>query len=947
MSTPNGQKLSNCGCCEGAPAEQRNRYNQAGLSALVYRLGTQPQLLERMKARLHLYRIPDGDFEDQRPLAALATRAPDDPAIAMLDAWATVGDVLSFYQERIANEGFLRTAVERRSVLELARSIGYELNPGVSAETFLSFLVEDAEGAPGEAIVAAGTPVQSIPSAQDELPQTFETSKELVAKLSWNAMRPRLVHPQTLSADMTHVYLKGSATQLQKGDMVLLQVGGSGHPRRVLRVDADHQAQQTRIEFEATLSEPDVSLSLGSEEELDISAEPLELTLANVRSHVFEKTWHEADLQAFFTLHEWDAELVQEHVAQLLANTFAGGDDRCIALRERASVFGYNAADWQGLAKSAKAAYLNVDEGCSISRSEWPRFTVFSPKAAFVVAHEMVPETMEMAAATEMLVSTVSMPDCTERSFPDSSTDTIDLDRVYDKINPQDWVVLKAPGLEQAYTVTGLSESGRAEYGLSAKTSRLTLSGTSLSSFSGKVRETSAFVHNETLELAPLPVQDDIAAGSKSLWLSGMVLGLITGQRLLISGEDAQVAGLVRSEIVALDSIRHQGALTLLGFEEGLSRSYKRDSVSINGNLVAANHGETILSEVLGSGDGAATHQRFQLKKPPLTHTSAATPSGAEAALSVRVDGIEWRQAASLYRLDGQDKAYIVRLDDDGKVNIIFGDGRRGARLTTGAENVTANYRSGIGLGGEVDAGSLTLLKKRPYGIRSVRNPFSAGGAADPETLDDARENAPLTVLTLDRIVSVRDYEDFARAFAGIGKARADVVWDGEAERLVLTVADSNGGAVEETLYDNLLDAIEGARDPLREVVLSSCQPLVFQLNASVLIDRAYLWDEVESAVKEALLAAFDFSVRAFAQPVSAAEVVQVIHGIDGVIAVDLNHLYVTAPDGGTVTPTLNAVLAAKSARFDSALGLQPAQLLMIHPFGVDLSEMSDDGSTV
>ena len=48
-----------------------------------------------------------------RPLVALTTRAADDPAIALLDAWATVGDVLTFYQERIANEGFLRTATER------------------------------------------------------------------------------------------------------------------------------------------------------------------------------------------------------------------------------------------------------------------------------------------------------------------------------------------------------------------------------------------------------------------------------------------------------------------------------------------------------------------------------------------------------------------------------------------------------------------------------------------------------------------------------------------------------------------------------------------------------------------------------------------------------------------------------------------------------------------
>jgi hypothetical protein len=79
----------------------------------------------------------------------LATRADDDFSIALLDAVATVGDVLTFYQERIANESFLRTATERVSVLELARLIGYELKPGVAASTLLAFTVDDAVGSPG------------------------------------------------------------------------------------------------------------------------------------------------------------------------------------------------------------------------------------------------------------------------------------------------------------------------------------------------------------------------------------------------------------------------------------------------------------------------------------------------------------------------------------------------------------------------------------------------------------------------------------------------------------------------------------------------------------------------------------------------------------------------------------------------------------------------------
>src|SRR6476646_938632 len=126
-----------CGCCEGvAVLTPMPTGNRPGLDALSYRVGTHATFLETMKARLS-----SADFPELR---GLTTRAADDPSIALLDGWATVGDVLTFYQERIANEGYLRTAVERRSVLELARAIGYELNPGVAASTFLAFTVEDA-----------------------------------------------------------------------------------------------------------------------------------------------------------------------------------------------------------------------------------------------------------------------------------------------------------------------------------------------------------------------------------------------------------------------------------------------------------------------------------------------------------------------------------------------------------------------------------------------------------------------------------------------------------------------------------------------------------------------------------------------------------------------------------------------------------------------------------
>jgi hypothetical protein len=193
-----------CGCCDpnvpGATIE-----NPPGLPRLSYRIGTHGAFMRRMLARLPLEGVEDAPNQIRHPLTALTTRSPDDPAIALLDAWATIDDVLTFYQERIANEGFLRTATERRSILEQARLIGYELSPGVAASAYLAFGVDEAAGAPASAVIARGTKVQSVP-AQSELPQTFETSDDITARVEWNALRPRLMRPQELAIQGSALY---------------------------------------------------------------------------------------------------------------------------------------------------------------------------------------------------------------------------------------------------------------------------------------------------------------------------------------------------------------------------------------------------------------------------------------------------------------------------------------------------------------------------------------------------------------------------------------------------------------------------------------------------------------------------------------------------------------------------------------------------------------------
>jgi predicted phage baseplate assembly protein len=296
-----------------------------------------------------------------------------------------------------------------------------------------------------------------------------------------------------------------------------------------------------------------------------------------------------------------------------------------------------------------------------------------------------------------------------------------------------------------------------------------------------------------------------------------------------------------------------------------------------------------------------------------------------------------------LYGLAASDQEYIVRLADDGTPTITFGD--PAARLKTGQQNVTATYRTGIGLVGNVGAGTLTLLQSRPPGLRNVTNPLAATGAADPQNLADARTNAPLTVLTLDRIVSVDDYQNFVQAFAGIGKAQAVSLWNGTGQVIQITIAAADGSTItaQDPLYQTLINAIALANDPVQHFLVAGFQQLQFNLTAGILIDQpTYDPNVVMADVTEALTMAFSFANRNFAQAVYAAEVMTLIQGVPGVIAVQLTQLYLTGDSTGPSQTEPPAFLSSLPAYWDSVNQvIQPAQLLLINPLAVTLTEIT------
>jgi predicted phage baseplate assembly protein len=354
-----------------------------------------------------------------------------------------------------------------------------------------------------------------------------------------------------------------------------------------------------------------------------------------------------------------------------------------------------------------------------------------------------------------------------------------------------------------------------------------------------------------------------------------------------------------------------------------LTGCYDRETVRILANVAPSTHGET-RTQVLGSGDAATPYQRFRLAQNPLTYVAAKSGGAVVSTLEIRVDGRLWTEVPRLFGTGPSDEVYTTVMDDDGVVTIQFGDGATGARLPTGTNNVAATYRVGTGLAGRVAAEQLTLLMSRPLGLRSVTNPVAAGLAADPEPPEAVRSNAARAALTLDRVVSIRDVEDFARSVPGIGKARADGLWDGRTRLVHLTVAGVGAQTVDEQAITDLAATLRAIGDPRLPLVVQAAEVVPVYVTASVVVDAAYEPATVLAAVAAEVTAALTVEARALGQPLTSGDIVLAAHRVPGAAAVIVS------------SPPVD--VSSFQARIVAGTAL-PAQLVALAPGGLTLTE--------
>jgi hypothetical protein len=841
MSTDEQAQVDCRNDCVEPAAFPKKLVNRPGLSQIDYRIGAYADIREFLLRRL-----------DREPLLAAWThREAEDPGIALLEGAAILGDILTFYQDLYANEAYLRTAKWRDSIGDLVRLLGYHLSPGIGGKATFAFGVKGLT----PVVIPANFPVKAQLVGSDKSID-FETIRADTAEpaLSQFSLYHPFVHPQITNGRNTFAVetttLTKNKLKLEKGDRLML-------------VKDPTNSQTSR----------QIAVIAEVKENLDLT----EITI--------EGSWQGDDVNS------------QEMTAYKVGRSFR--------------YFGYNAPPTVTVVDSAPRT-VTVVKGAR------PTVTV-----------------VEGGIAKQNLISFVTdvripSPTAYVAYNPTLASDSFPLDRKVDDLSagaillislqlsdstPKDsdstyFFARTIAQVSMASATHGALTGGTTVVQLKEAIGTTTLKYTDIRSveFQEVIGQPFTITSPREPDLLALP---DLAANTSTLFYYGdgltykklkeRSLQLVKGQQIeqVTVGIDNKTID--PKEHITLRSLTIKPALQKLKLADfPLDKS---SQVKVYGNLVETNQGKTELLEVLGNGDSRQAFQTFKLPKAPLTYFNSKSETPPEVPkLDIYVNDRLWKRLPSLFDRGSTEEIYIVREDANGDSWVQFGDGKTGARLPSGLNNVAAQYRTGIGAYGAlqpdttVQGGKLDRLDK--IWLSDI-----ATGGEQPETGDNAKAAAPGKIQSLGRLVSLQDFEQETLAIQGVSKAAA--IWGlmHHSPMVILTVLMERGREQEVNEVQQILNTYNRCRGAQRFPIHVRPGKLRYvYLDVTIGIDPTFRQELVKAAIQAAIgifgeegngidgtAGLFGLRRRQFGEPEYETRIAATIQNVEGVVWVKVS----------------------------------------------------------
>ncbi|CAN5744019.1 putative baseplate assembly protein [soil metagenome] len=155
-----------------------------------------------------------------------------DFGVMLLEMWAYVCDVVSFYDQTIANEAYVRTAIRRSSLRRLTALIGYRPRPAVASSATVALVASGRR----PITVPAGTAIRSS-GFGTEPPQTFELDADTIIHPFFNAWPIERTRPSTVDLSASQLLVDRASCRVKKGDRLALTIGKGSDLRTVEAVE--------------------------------------------------------------------------------------------------------------------------------------------------------------------------------------------------------------------------------------------------------------------------------------------------------------------------------------------------------------------------------------------------------------------------------------------------------------------------------------------------------------------------------------------------------------------------------------------------------------------------------------------------------------------------------------------------------------------------------------
>lgn len=773
---------------------------------------------------------------------------PGDLGLQVLEWWAYLGDILTFYNERVANEDYLRTAQFPASVAGLVALLGYQLAPGVAATGQVAAVRNQSH--PTEPLVlpqwmqissaaTAGVPAQIF---EVTAPSSFSGATNVTATL---APDPNL---DATTTGPNSVLLSGKVTAAKVGDqLVLVAAGWAG---------GDDDWSLATVASVAPETDPGTGA-------------------VNTRVTFGDATWGTLEPAAAPT-----DETVDRRESELL-EVFRAGLEATVADRDDSALLWWLKGRTTPSSPSALVASSYQLLRPTAAASLWaPTGTDVSPTAAVSTDGSLVnlsstnraihPRDLVLfdggtATASVLAMVTATSDRTGTKSFPET-------------LSPP------APDILMPFTAIGVaSNDGDSVAAYSSDPTVVTVR--------YGFRPVGTVIANPRGTVPSLPVQVQVPT-SFSLPTG------VTAAFLVDANASAALVGVAPDGTGQLALTA--GPNTPSTFDPPLAVP-----LTVYLDLVPVARGVTVASETLGSGTASVANQSFALQNSPLTYLA----DGADrvSTLSVYVDGVEWTEVATLYGQSATAQVYVVELAPDQTATVRFGDGITGSRLTTGTGNVVATYRYGSGLASPPSGRLTTAINSQPN-LASIQNPVAVTGGADPQAPADVKADAPASVLCFGRAISADDYEVVAGQASGVTRVRAYWTFDPTRQRnLVKIYVNNDAGGVGAAQA-----ALAGADDPNRPVVVAAAIPIDVSISCTLIIDPSREIDDVvavaTTSVSDPSVGAFSPSMMGIGQWLYRSYIEAAL-SVPGVLGVhSLRVTWLTVPSGPEQLRILNVL---------------------------------------